>query len=578
MGKPSGLCRRDGSAAYYFRQRWPTRFKRPGTPAEIWISLGTANYSEALSRLDDARQEAQRRFRALPTGPSGVGIYSRTAKPAWPGTGCGRKLLLEDTGPLAREFFRRGLLHLDLNSSPVDADETWRADYRDELRDRCARLAACHPEEGADLAEGAAIAVLRKADMHIDPAEDAARLLKEYVRRAMVQLAAIELARFEGDFSDHVADALFRNVRGTEEGASRPRERVLGSPAGTDLENDLVDRWAAERSVAPKGVDKHRAAARWFISRAKERNVEAITKQHVLVFKDEMIRERVSPANANAKLSCLRTLLGYAVENSLLDTNPAAGVRVLDRDKDRRKRREFDVASLNAIFSSPVYSADERPTQGRGEAAYWLPIVALFTGARLEEIAQLRPSDIQLETYVDGDEREQIAWMICIKHEDGLATKNAASERRVPIHPDLEELGFVKMAQQAAAAGQRFLFPDLRPNKYGRRGAKWGEWWSRYRRDVCGISDPRMVFHSFRHLFKFYARHVGMVEGVQRQIMGHSPGDVADEYGRGRYTTYQLVQGMNSFRIPGLKLPLPPPGLRDDLCNGLHQADQQARA
>lgn len=69
----------------------------------------------------------------------------------------------------------------------------------------------------------------------------------------------------------------------------------------------------------------------------------------------------------------------------------------------------------------------------------------------------------------------------------------------MPVHPELERLSLVSLAQIAADAGQERTFPDLRPNKYGRFVAKWGEWWSRYRREVCGVVDPRMVFHSFRH-------------------------------------------------------------------------------
>lgn len=287
-----------------------------------------------------------------------------------------------------------------------------------------------------------------------------------------------------------------------------------------------------------------------------------ITKRDVLKFKNAMIDEGVTAANANAKLLCLRTLLGYAVENALLDANPADRVNVLDKDKDRRKRKEFDLATLTALFASPVYVADERPAQGRGEAAYWLPLIALYTGARLEEIAQLRPEDVREETYIDGDDQERKAWVIQIVQVDGLTIKNASSERRVPVHADLVSLGFLAFAKEAIVALQPRLFPALKVNVYGRLGAKWAEWWSRYRRDVCGITDRRIVFHSFRHTFKSYARHVGMIEGVQRQIMGHSPGDTADEYGASRYSLHQLVEGMKLYRVPGLVLPSPPPAYR----------------
>lgn len=106
----------------------------------------------------------------------------------------------------------------------------------------------------------------------------------------------------------------------------------------------------------------------------------------------------------------------------------------------------------------------------------------------------------------------------------------------------------------AKDAKQQRLFPLLRPDKYGRLTAKWGEHWSVYRRDVCGVTDKRMVFHSFRHTFKDYSRLAGIDEGIQRQLMGHSARDVADDYGSGHWD-HQLVEAMKRYKVPGLKVP-----------------------
>ncbi|MBA3678497.1 MAG: site-specific integrase, partial [Sphingosinicella sp.] len=258
------------------------------------------------------------------------------------------------------------------------------------------------------------------------------------------------------------------------------------------------------------------------------------------------------------KLSRLRTVLQWAADNDYAESNVAAGITIKDTDAAKNKRKEFDLGSLNSIFGSPVFSEGARPAGGKGEAAYWLPLLALFTGARLEELGQLRPSDVSLEHYPDGDGAAQSGWFIRIMEdagEDDLKIKNAASERRIPVHPELERLGFIRFVQSAKAAGDARLFPKLKTNVYGRLAAKWGEWFSGYLRGVCGVTDKRMVFHSFRHTFKHYARHAGIIEGVQRQIMGHSPGDVADEYGSG-YSLFQAVEGMRLYKVPGLSLPI----------------------
>lgn len=325
---------------------------------------------------------------------------------------------------------------------------------------------------------------------------------------------------------------------------------------GVMLDPTILDLWAAERKVSAKGKYDHRSAVRWLYHRVGEKPVAEITRQDMLAFKNKLIEEGQSASNTRQKLSRLRTVLKWARDNDYIATNPAEGIAVLNTDAAKDKRKSFDVGSLNSIFSSPVYSEGLRPTQGRGEAAYWLPLLALFTGARLEELGQLRPMDVQQERYPDENGEERPGWFIHIREDeaDDLKLKNAASERTVPVHAELERLGFIKYAEAAKEAGQARLFPLLKPNKFGRLTAKWGEWFSPYLRKTVGVTDKRMVFHSFRHTFKDYARHAGIIEGVQRQIRGHSSGDVADDYGSG-YSLHQLVEGMRLYKVPGIKLP-----------------------
>ena len=350
-----------------------------------------------------------------------------------------------------------------------------------------------------------------------------------------------------------IDEALGKPAPAPAEPAPMRGPAVSAPKTGFKLDPAIVDLWAAERKVSDKGRDTHRAVARWFHDRIGQKTVDQITRQDVLAFKSKLVEEGQTPANIKMKLSRLRTLLQWAADNGQARSNPAEGVSIKDAEAAKNKRRSFDLASLNAIFGSPVYTSGERPTQGRGEAAYWLPLLALFTGARMEELGQLRPGDVVCLPFPDTDGREQAAWFIKITTDkaDGLRLKNAASERLVPVHPELERLGFVRHALAMKAQRRARIFHELRPGAYGRLTAKWGEWFSSYRRDVCGVTDRRMVFHSFRHTFKDYARHAGIAEGVQRQIMGHSGEDVADEYGSG-HSLYRLAEGMKLYRVPGL--------------------------
>ena len=346
--------------------------------------------------------------------------------------------------------------------------------------------------------------------------------------------------------------------------ASESETQAVECKPATDsalyLDKDILDRWASERGVVPKGKDTHRAVAEWFYARTERKPVERITRQDVLAFKDKLLAEGQSVANTNMKLSRLRTLLGWAYQNDLAPANVAEGISIKVADSGKGKRLPFALDELQAIFASPVYANGDRPKGGKGEAAYWLPLLGLFTGARLEEIGQLRVSDVQRREYPDQDGKMLAGWFLHITEatdERGQANriKNAASERLVPLHPELERLGFIAYVEKLKDQQGR-VFPDLVSNIYGRLTAKWGEWFGPYMRKVCGITDKRKVFHSFRHTFKDYTRRAKMPEGIQRQLMGHAGKDVADDYGSG-YDLHSLAEAMASYRVPGLVIGKP---------------------
>lgn len=324
---------------------------------------------------------------------------------------------------------------------------------------------------------------------------------------------------------------------------------------GVYLDTEIVGLWAKERSPAAKTKDGYRRVAEWLHERIGRKSVELYTRADILSFKDKLLAEKQTPQNVNVKLGNLRTLFQWAVDNDHAQVNPAAGI-VLKAPPN--KRMSYGLPDLQALFRSPVYSTGARPKQGRGEAAYWLPILALLTGARMEELAQLRVGDLKSVSYPDVDDNIQSCWgleIVAGTDANGLTTKlkNTESERFVPLHPELERLGFVPYVQGLADQKGR-IFPDLKAGAYGRLSAKWGEWFGRYLDDHTDISDKRITFHSFRHTFKDLCRSVGIEEPLSNRLMGHKTQGVAARYGSG-YGLHNLVQAMQRIRIAGLEIP-----------------------
>lgn len=381
----------------------------------------------------------------------------------------------------------------------------------------------------------------------------------EIVRRGLIEVARRRIGRLTNENGKTFHDAIFDPDW---------KPSVPASMAKLDL--DIVDGWAAERKPSQKFVDSCRSEIRKFLTHTGPKAVGAITRADIQTYKAALIVDGQSSANIKTRLSRLSTVLGWATENGHLNANPAKGITIKVPKKSKDKRQPFKADDLNAIFGGPVHASGERPLSGRGEASYWLPLLALFTGARLEEMAQLRPYDVVQDTYSDADGQTQKCWFIKIFEvdgEDGTTVKTAGSERVVPVHPVLEELGFTTFVEAQQNAKHVRLFHLLKPGGYGRLGNKWGEWWSGYMRGTIGITDKRKVFHSFRHTFKDMARHSGLPEGIARQIMGHSGEDVADDYGSG-YSLCQIVEGMAKVKALGVKLPSPPADLPASHCSG----------
>jgi integrase len=346
-----------------------------------------------------------------------------------------------------------------------------------------------------------------------------------------------------------VLDASFPEA-GTEP-ASPVVQRNHSNPESRRSAKDVtwdrvVSRWAKERKPNVKTRKAHEAVVDQFRSIVGDIPVRTTTKSHILLFKEKLVETGISPSNLRTKLSRFKTVANYAFENDLIGSKVTEGVRA---PKSKGKARvPFDDSALTKLFSGPVHKGGERPVQGRGEASYWLPLIALFTGARLEEIAGLLAVDLIELGYQDeagADQSERLRML-----------KNDESERTVPVHPELIRLGLLRYARSVEAEGEALLFPRLTAHASGKRAHKWGQWFGDYLRNSCGVSDKRTVFHSFRHSLKDAGRESGVPEELQRAIMGHSQEGVAGSYGVG-FSRRRIVEAMGQIRIPGLP-PLDP--------------------
>jgi integrase len=311
---------------------------------------------------------------------------------------------------------------------------------------------------------------------------------------------------------------------------------------------ELIPIWEKDKNLRdPKTAMKARLVVRRFTELVGSFPVHEITRKHCLDFRDALREEGQSTANTNNYLARLSALFNVAHDRDFISQSPATRLTLKDEEK---KRYPFDTPALLKIFTSSIYTQAARPRGGAGEAAYWLPLLALFTGARVEELAQLHPNDVRLESYDDSTGNRVSAWIIGITSAgEGQEVKNAGSVRIVPVHAELIRLGFIEFVQ--ARKDKPRIFYELRMDITGRESGTWSKWFGRWLRKQCSVTDKRMVFHSFRYTFKDLCRDAEIEEAVHDAFTGHAGGNsVARDYSSGLYPMRPLVRGMNKFRLP----------------------------
>jgi integrase len=138
----------------------------------------------------------------------------------------------------------------------------------------------------------------------------------------------------------------------------------------------------------------------------------------------------------------------------------------------------------------------------------------------------------------------------------GRRLKTKASERFVPVHPQLIKLGFLKYtAAQGKAGGEKaWLFPNVAPGTAG--AAAFSKWFGRYI-GAHGVTDTAKVFHSFRHSFTDALRVAAVGDDVIRALLGWSGSDVPSRYGakdKAVRFRHRLAEAVASVTYDGLEL------------------------
>lgn len=260
-----------------------------------------------------------------------------------------------------------------------------------------------------------------------------------------------------------------------------------------------------KRDNAPQTIIEKGRTYKDFLDIFGDLDLNLYNKAEMVQWKTADLKRGLGTNRINKRLGQMNDFFKWCIAHghyTAHPTSPVDGLFISTKGKLSAQVEHYEPFSndeLAAIFSSTYPEEMPKPDH------YWLPLVALFSGARREEIASLKAVNVKT---VDG--------VPCFQIEGG---KTADARRVVPVHPQLQALGFMDFAQHVHSMGAEYLFPYLVDGPNG-RGKNAGRQFAKLL-DKRQIKDERKVFHSFRHTLITRLHATGANPAHVMQITGH---------------------------------------------------------
>ena len=304
----------------------------------------------------------------------------------------------------------------------------------------------------------------------------------------------------------------------------------------------VFDRWKQSTERKPDTIRATERALEMFEEQSGNPTLANITRDMGDAFRAWLRQQGGASKTHHDKLTAVKTLLNYAARDlEWISKNPWSGLDLKHRTENERK--PWTPQQLKAWFSLPLFTRYELPTQQRAgkDAAYWIPLLGLYTGARVGELCQLRA--------VDVIERDGLPFISINEEGEGATVKTTAGVREIPVHSELVRLGFLDYVRDTRKSGEERLWPELKLD--GKPSRHFSNWFGTARKKLP-IDVPD--FHSLRHTVRTTLSRAKIPDTTLDRITGH---ETTGSVGKTVYTHVaddQLIEAVESITYPGLVL------------------------
>jgi len=490
-----GIYTRGKGGNKYVRRRIPAGILAayPANKTHITRSLRTTDSREAKERARVALARIDAEFK-LHFQKRDLGLVSLFPKRV-------TKLDDEQLQSIARYWSRQVLL-TDERHRQQGLDD-------DEFDELGAQLVSQRAELGRMLAQGKSMNVfpalrgfLHLTGLDFDPEPEEAKRASYIFLRTVVETLDHQLARQRGEVVH--CDAVAAETQ-------HPRYVVAPEQKPVDPNEPtwekVFDTWRDHSENRPKATTIASQTPwrelRGFMERKGLHWPAEVTALLMTEFVTSMRDRGLEVPTINERISKVRAIYKIAVGMHVLKANPAAetlGFKQSSVKKRRKRRLPFDDRDLALLFGSEVFVQHKRSRGQSGEATYWIPLLMFYTGARPEEVAGLALSDLvevpELGWHLNivdrpcGEDRD------LFEDEDvpeshRRTLKNAPSVRRIPVPPQLLDLGLLRYVEWVRANGSTVFFPTLSKDWHGKLAGAFSKFFGRYKRMTCpGLFGP----------------------------------------------------------------------------------------